>query len=212
MATKEEKAARRKAREEAAAKEAAKAEAAAADGDNDDDSDDDSEDAPTEATENTSPDGQTASGSSELGDASDFEEPVTQLDNLGTKQDTRVRNDDDEDSGKVPTLFTSLTKALGLKNSQLLGFNERTRVAVYSNGGKYQVSKNRKSVRHLAGPKPPADMKLNVVDARSRSPFVGTAAALNASVHDDTSNDALVARRAALQAELAAVDARIAEG
>lgn len=163
--------------------------------------------------ENTSPDGQTASGSAELGpaaDDADFDDPVTNLDPLGTKQDTRVRKSDSEDSGTMPKMFSSLAKALGHKKSDILGFNEGTQVLVLKNGGKYQFSRNKKSLRHLAGPKPPADLDLSVVDARSRSPFVGTAAAINASVHTDPQS-ALTARRERLARELAAVDAQLEE-
>jgi hypothetical protein len=138
------------------------------------------EDAPRRK-KNRTPDGQTASGSAELGgdpDA-DFTEPVTRVSDLGEAKPTRIRKNGESD-GDVPKLFTGLTKALGHKPGDLLSFNERSRVAVYANGGKYQVSKNGKSLRHLAGPLPPADLKLDVRDARFRSPFTGTAAALNA--------------------------------
>ena len=211
MATKEEKKA---AREAAAAKAAADAEAAEDNEDNDTDGDEDDEDTtPQSPDTNTSPDGQTASGSAELGASTDeFDDPVTTLDALGTKSDTRVTKDTGDKDPATPTVFKQLTKALGHKSSDLLGWNERTRVAVYSNGGKYQVSKNGKSVKHLAGPTPPPDLKLNVIDARSRSPFSGTAAAINASVHDTADSSALLSRRAALERQLAEVNAQIGEG
>jgi len=140
----------------------------------------DTENAP-KRKRNKTPDGQTASGSAELGGDpdSDFTEPVTRISGLGEARPTRVRKNGDDD-GETPKLFSGLTKALGLKPSDLLSYNEKSRVAVYANGGKYQVSRNGKSLRHLSGPLPPADLKLDVKDARFRSPFTGTAAALNA--------------------------------
>lgn len=161
--------------------------------------------------EDTQPDGQTAAGSAELGPApagdDDFADPVTNLDPLGTKKDTRV-DDDGESKQKFPKSITALAKGMGLKKSNILGYNERTKVAVFDNGGKYQLSKKGDSVRHLAGPKPPADIDLGVVDARTRSPFTGTAAAINASVHAND-NSALARRREDLARELAALDEAI---
>lgn len=163
---------------------------------------------------NTSPDGQTAAGSAELGDGGDFADPTTRVDTLGEARPTRVRRGDRaaDEGGETPKIFTQLTKALGLKSADLLSFNEASRVAVYANGGKYQISKNGKGLRHLSGPVPPTDLKLNVQDARHRSPFTGTAAALNApAAVVETDENALRDRRAALEAELAEVNEQLGD-
>ena len=160
------------------------------------------------------PGGQTAEGSGELGgvDESRFAEPVTRLTNLGTATATEV--EDDEKKAKKPAkAAVAVAHAFGLKRENVLGYNERTRVVVFDDGGKYQLSKDGKALRHLSGPKPPSDLNLDVLDARTRSPFTGTAAAINASVHELPPNDPdlLRARRAELQAELDAVNEELGD-
>jgi hypothetical protein len=99
-------------------------------------------------------------------------------------------------------------KALGMKRADILGFNEHTLVVVTSAGGKYQFGKNGKSLRHLAGPKPKTDLKVEAFDARLRSVFAGTAAEINAAVHEDNQTS-LLAKKAALEAQLAEVDEKL---
>lgn len=140
----------------------------------------------------------------------DFDAPVTRAAKLGTAEPTNTGPK--KSAPKLADSFQAALKALGLKTTDVLSFNEGTRVFVTSGGGKYQISKKGRGLRHLAGPPPPADAKLDVVDARSRSPFVGTAAALNASVHEDHSTQTqLIARKAELEAELSDVNAELGE-
>lgn len=158
---------------------------------------------------NRQPDGQTAAGSSELGDASDFENPSTPLEGQIGRAVTRETRVAKGESESLPDLVSKVTKALGHKSSNVLGYNERTRVIVYDNGAKYQISKNGKSLRHLSGPKPSADLKLNVVDATSRG-FSGAAAAINApATVEQEDPDALRSRRDALRAELEELDSQL---
>lgn len=147
----------------------------------------DDEGDPTEDVEegtNTSPDGQTATRDviEEPGEFEDQTSPARPV-------VTRATDGDDEEAAKPPKVSLQLAKALGLKGSDLLSYNERTRTAVFSNGGKYQISKNGKGLRHLAGPAPRADLKLNVVDARMRSSLTGAAALLNSQANDTARQD-----------------------
>lgn len=125
--------------------------------------------------EDTQPDGQTAASSGVLGDSDE---------DFAPQEVQRPSVDEDDEEEETPKIARQLTKALGLKDKDLLAYNERTRTAVYSNGGKYQISLNGKSLRHLAGPTPPADLKLKVVDARMRGGLTGTAAAINSALND----------------------------
>jgi len=139
----------------------------------------------------------------------DFEEPVTKAHKIGVTEPT---NTETKASKKTSSFASEFAKAIGRKPSAILSYNERTRTIVTNDGGKYQMSKKGKGVRHLAGPALPADLKLEVLDARSRSPFVGTAAAINASVHEDrSSRTALLAREQELKAELSTVRAELKE-
>jgi hypothetical protein len=164
------------------------------------------------AATNDQPGGQTAEGSGELGGVSEdeFPKPFTRLTSLGQASDTEV--EDKSKTKKAPAFVGSVAQALGLKKSNVRGYNERTKIVVFDNGGKYQLSKSGRALRHLAGPKPPADLELDLVDARSASPFTGTAAAINSSVHEDkTGEEALLARKRELEAELAAVNEELGE-
>lgn len=157
------------------------------------------------------PEGQTSAGSAQLGGSdAEFADNVTALPHQrgqAVTEPTRVRKDKKGQS--TPDQFETLTKALGLKNSDMLSYNERTRTIVYTNGAKYQISKNGKSLRHHAGPRPPADLNLKLVDATSRG-FAGSAAAINSpAVVPDDAEQNLVARREALKAELDAVNAQL---
>jgi len=161
---------------------------------------------------NDQPGGQTAEGSGELGGVSEdeFPKPFTRLTSLGQASDTEV--EDKSKAKKVPAFVGTIAKALGLKKSNVRGYNERTKIIVFDNGGKYQLSKSGNALRHLAGPRPPADLNLDIVDARSASPFSGTAAAINSSVHEDKSGEeALRARKLELEAELAVVNDELGE-
>lgn len=158
---------------------------------------------------NRAPDGQTAAGSGELGAGADenYDESVTRPDRLGVAQPTRIHKLGSKETAEVPKIFTQLADAMGLDESDILSYNERSRIVVLSNGGKYQISKNGKGLRHHSGPPPPADLKLDVVDARQRSPLVGTAAALNApAVVPEADENEKRARRDAIREELAALD------
>lgn len=168
---------------------------------------------PKKVKRNKAPSGQTSSGSGVTGgDAGDtFAKPTTRVDPLGVAEPTQL-----DSSGKaaktVPTEFADLAKAMGHKKSDILSFNAVTRVVVFTNGGKYQLSKNGKALRHLAGPQPPSDLDLSVQDARQRSPFVGTAAAINGpAVVEDEDPAALRQRKAELQAELEAINETLGE-
>lgn len=145
----------------------------------------DDEGDPTEDVEegaDTQPDGQTITGGATVADDAEFVEGGNVVGFAPAKSGpTITRANSDDDDGTPPKVSTQLAKALGLKEKDLLGYNERTRTAVFSNGGKYQISKNGKSLRHLAGPAPRKDLKLNVVDARVRGSLRGAAAVLNSS-------------------------------
>lgn len=159
----------------------------------------------------TQPSGQTTAGSQILGETGDdFDRPVTRTDGLGVAEPTRVKKEGKSSSGEIPELFTKLTKALGLKSSDILSYNERTRVIVYSNGAKYQVSRNGKSLRHHQGPQPPSNLNLDVEDARHRSPLTGTAAVINApSTVTETDPNSLRDERSALRARIKEINAEL---
>lgn len=166
---------------------------------------------------NRSPSGQTADSSGVLGgdDGDDFGPTShTRIDNLGKAKPTRVLKDgdDDDDEKKTPKLFSQLTSALGKKESDMLSYNERSRIVVYSDGAKYQIGKKGKSLRVLAGPNPPASLSLDVQDARHRSPFTGTSAALNAPAAVVEANPALLREeRDNLRTRLAELDEKLGD-
>jgi hypothetical protein len=160
-----------------------------------------------EEPENVTPSGQ-AGGAGELGAGGEFETPITRTDALGVAEPTVVAKDAKKKKS-APADFEKVAKAMGLKSSDVLSHNERTRVFTTSNGGKYQISKNGKSVRHLQGPTP-GDINIDVQDARARSS--GTAHALNTpAVVAEDSEESLKARKEALQAELDEVNAALGE-
>lgn len=166
---------------------------------------------------NRQPAGQTTAGEDELGKqvGDEFVRPRT----VATPAIGIVGTTNTEaDKSKKPELGDrgkKLAKALGKKSSQVLGFNEQTGVIVTDDGGKYQLSKNGKAVRHLSGPRPPEDMDVRLVDARVASPFSGTSAAINASVHEGTPADGgkanLQQEREDLKNRLAEIDEEIGE-
>ena len=67
---------------------------------------------------------------------------------------------DDVATGSTPTAKRSLTpsflEASGYKPSDILSQNDRTRIFVTSNGGKYQLMKSGK-VRRISGPAYPKE-------------------------------------------------------
>lgn len=74
-------------------------------------------------------------------------------------------------------------RALGLDKSEIAAYNSASQVVVTYAGGKYQVSKNGKAVRHLQGPRLNVPEDVNYSDARQRGPFVGTSAQINSAAH-----------------------------
>jgi len=129
----------------------------------------------------TQPDGQTITGGATSADDDEFADGFRMSGVVEAPAGPNItRVDPNADNDDPPKLSVQLTKALGMKAGDLLGYNERTRVAVFGNGGKYQISKNGKSLRHLAGPAPRKELKLKVVDARVRGSMRGAAAVLNA--------------------------------
>lgn len=136
----------------------------------------------------------------------EFERPITPLPGQkgrAVTEDTRVAS---EKSPAVPKLFLQLTQALHLKPSDILSYNENTKTVVYANGAKYQLSKNNKSLRRLAGPEPPKDLKLKTIDATQRG-YIGASALANApkvaTAEDDrrAEIESLRSRLAELEAE-----------
>jgi hypothetical protein len=96
-------------------------------------------------------------------------------------------------------------KVLGLDKSDVAAYNQASQVVVTHSGGKYQVSRNGKAVRHLQGPRLTrlAD-DVAYTDARVRGPFVGTAAQVNAAAHEGlTEKEALEQKAQRLASELA---------
>ena len=134
------------------------------------------------------PEGQTIP-SGQPGDG-DYDEPVTQASIPGDVGPTITREEKDDNgdfrNSQVAKNFRKLT---GYKAGDIMGVNERTHVIVTTNGGKYQLNRKGNQVRHLQGPPIPKtfqgeDLGDTYLDARARSPFTGTAAAINASVHE----------------------------
>lgn len=120
-----------------------------------------------------------------------FDEPITDQGRPGTGGPTITRKekedkDDDFRNSQVAKNFRKLT---GYKASDILALNERTHVVATTNGGKYQLNRKGNQVRHLQGPPIPKtfqneDVSDTYIDERARTPFTGTAAAINASVHE----------------------------
>lgn len=102
---------------------------------------------------------------------------------------TRQNEDDDSDDWRKSKVITNFRKITGIKASDVIGFNEQTRVIVTAQGGKYQLNQKGNQVKHLQGPPAPKSLEGEglgdrYVDARATSPFTGTAALINASVHE----------------------------
>jgi hypothetical protein len=140
--------------------------------------------------------------------AAEFAKPITRPSNLGVAEPTETEAA--EKKARDNQVTKVIAKALGLKRSNILGYNDQTKVVVTDAGGKYQLSKNGKALRHLAGPKPPADIDLTVVVETFE---VGSAAESNSARHAGTSavdqSSALQARRESLEAELADVNKQL---
>lgn len=167
--------------------------------------------------DNESPDGQTAASPGVLGAGegdSEFEDARVHHDALGVARPTSVDADGKptKEKEKTPSEYVSLAKAYGLKGKDVVSYNEKNKTVLLSNGAKLQLSKSGKTVRHLAGPQPPSDLKLDVQDARQRSPLVGTAAAINQpATVDEDDPAALKDERAALKARLAEIDEELGD-
>ena len=74
-------------------------------------------------------------------------------------------------------VIDEVVEAFGLTSKDVLSTNDRTRAFVLSNGGKYQVARNGRSIRHLAGPNiPEKKVSAKVIDGRFQW---GAAARLN---------------------------------
>ena len=135
---------------------------------------------------NPQPEGQTIPG----GNGDDgYADPVTaQGPGRASVQNTITRQDEDDDSEdwRKSKVITNFRKITGIKASDVIGFNEQTRVIVTAQGGKYQLNAKGNQVKHLQGPPAPKSLEGEglgdrYVDARATSPFTGTAAAINAS-------------------------------
>jgi hypothetical protein len=155
------------------------------------------------------PEGQTIPSDGGLPQDDEYADPITaQGPGQASVQptNTSAKDGDDEDlrKGAVAKRFRALT---GVKAGDILAINEQTRVVVTAAGGKYQLNKKGDQVRQLSGPEAP---KSTAIDARARSPFTGTAAAINASSHESPSGaHAEVANQAEQDAEAAQTEAEL---
>ena len=135
------------------------------------------------------PEGQTIP-SGQPGDG-DYDEPIT-AQGFGQTEPTITREEkgkDKEGDFRNSQVAKNFRKLTGYKAGDIMAVNERTHVIVTTNGGKYQLNRKGNQVRHLQGPPIPKtfqgdDLSDSYVDARARSPFTGTAAAINASVNE----------------------------
>lgn len=103
-----------------------------------------------ENTEATQADAQAAANDQNLGQTSDSPEPPATIPSAPVRS---AKDSDDED------LLTSFLKASGFKPSEVDGQNDRTRVFVTTNGGKYQLGKKNNTVRRISGPPYPKEFK-----------------------------------------------------
>lgn len=163
------------------------------------------------------PEGQTIPGGGGTPSDDGYEEPITpQGPGTASTQPTITRSEklDDKNDFLKSKVVDNFCKITGVKRSDILGFNEQTRVIVTQQGGKYQLNAKGNQVRLLQGPEAPKsvegkDLGDHYVDARARAPFVGTAASINASVHEspvgtrgETHNQAVMnAEAAEMEAE-----------
>jgi hypothetical protein len=101
---------------------------------------------------------------------------------------------------------SAAAKVLGVEKSDIAAYNPASQVVVTNAGGKYQVSRNGRAVRHLQGPRLTSVADgVDYSDARQRGPFVGTAAQLNAAAHEGlTPRETAEQKVQRLQDELAA--------